>query len=63
MYFAVLSMLSIIIYFFEYFLYIDGYGSLFINEIIYFTYYCFLYSQACSRLLVFVYVFVDPHVL
>ena len=54
MYFAVIFMLSIIIYFFEYFLYIDGCGSLFIYEMIYYIYYCSLYSQACLRLLVFV---------
>ena len=59
MYSIVISMMCII-YFFEYFLYI---GSLFIYGMIYYTYYCFLYSQACLRLLVFVYVYVDPHVL
>ena len=62
MYSAVISMLSII-YFFEYFLYIDGYETLFFYEMVYYTYYCPLYSQACFRLLVFVYVYVDPHVL
>ena len=62
MYSAVISMLSII-YFFEYFLYIDGRGSLFIYEMIHYTYYCSLYSQARLRLLVFVYVYVDPYVL
>ena len=36
MYSAIISMLRII-YFFEYFLYIDGCGSLFIYEMIYFT--------------------------
>ena len=62
MYFVVISMLRIT-YFFEYFLYIDGCGSLFIYEMIYYTYYFSLYSQACLRLLVFLYVYVDPHVL
>ena len=32
------------IYFFEYFLYIDGCGSLFIYKMIYYTNYCSLYS-------------------
>ena len=59
---TVISML-IIIYFLEYFLYIDECGSLFIYEMIYYTYYCSLYSQACLRLLVSVYVYIDPHVL
>ena len=62
MYSIVVSMLGNI-YFFEYFLYIDGCGSLFIYEMIYYTYYCSLYSQACFRFLVFVCVYVDPHVL
>ena len=48
MYSAVISMSSII-YLFEYFLYIDGCGSLVIYEMIYYIYYCFLYSQACLR--------------
>ena len=61
-YSVVISMLRII-YFFGYFCYIDGCGSLFIYEMIYYTYYCSLYSQACLRLLVFVYVYVDPHLL
>ena len=63
MYFAVIFMLSIIIYFFECFLCINGCGSLIIYEIINYIYYCSLYSQACLRLLVFVYVYVDPHLL
>ena len=62
MYFVVVSMLGII-YFFDYFVYIDECGSLFIYEMIYCTYYCSLYSYACLRLLIFVYVYVDPHVL
>ena len=62
MYYAVISMLSII-FFYEYFSYIDGSGSLFIDKMIYYIYYYSLYSQACLKLLVFVYVYVDPHVL
>ena len=41
MYYAKICMLSII-YFFEYFSYIDGCGLLFIYEMIYNTYYCSL---------------------
>ena len=62
MYYAVISMLSMI-YFFEYFLYIDGCRSLFIYKMIYYTYYRSLYSQAYLRILVFIHVYVDPYVL
>ena len=52
MYSIVVSMLGNI--YLSIFLYIDGCGSLFIYEMIYYTYYCSLYSQACLRFLVFV---------
>ena len=54
MYSSLISMLSIIIYFFEHFLYINECRSLFIYKMVYYTYYCSVYSQVCLRLLVYV---------